>query len=101
MTRTELASKNEALILRALSLTGQKRAADAIGVHESTISRMKAPGEEIETFARLAAALGLKLVAVDEQTYRPDVIQALHTMAKLGFELAPEMAALEVGQEKK
>lgn len=100
MNQKELASKNQTALLHALALTGQKRVADAIGVHESTISRMKAPGEEIETFARLTAALGLKLVDAGEQTYRADVIRALHTMAKLGFELAPEMAALEACRDE-
>ena len=92
---TELANKNQAVILQALSAKGQKRVADAIGVHESTISRMKAAGEEIETFSRLAAALGLKLVREDEETYRPEVMQALHTLAALALEVSPELVVLK------
>lgn len=95
MTTKDLASKNTAALLHALAASCQKRVADSMGVHESTISRMKSPGGDIESFASLAAALGLKLVGADEQTYRPDVIKALHTMAGLGFELSPEMAAIK------
>lgn len=95
MTVSDLANKNQAAVLHALAVAGLKRTADALGVHESTVSRMKGEGCEIEAFAKLAAALGLKLVGADEQTYRPDVIKALHTMAGLGFELSPEMAAIK------
>jgi hypothetical protein len=95
MTTSDLTNKNQTALLHALAASCQKRAADAMGVHESTISRMKGPDADIERFAIFAAALGLKLVGADEQTYRPAiVIRALHTMAGLGFELAPEMAAI-------
>lgn len=94
MTTSDLTNKNQTTLLHALAASCQKRVADAMGVHESTISRMKGPDADIERFAIFAAALGLKLVGADEQTYRPDVIRALHTMAGLGFELAPEMAAI-------
>lgn len=98
MTATDLANKNQAALLHALAGHGLKRTGEILGVHESTVSRMKGEGGEIEAFARLAAALGLKLVGSDEQTYHPEVIGALHTMAKLGFELSPEMAAIKAGK---
>lgn len=98
MTASDLANKNQAALLHALAGLGLKRVADVLGVHESTVSRMKNEGAEIEAFSKLAAALGLKLVGADEKTYSPDVLVALHTMAKLGFDLSPEVAAIREGK---
>lgn len=88
----ESARKIHATILQGLANTSQKRTADALGVHESTISRMKSPDGEIEQFARLLAVIGLRVAHADESTYRPDYVEALHTLAKAGLELSPELA---------
>ena len=89
-----LANKNQAAILRALAETGLKPVAEALHVDESTVSRMKEPGGQVGRFAAMAAALGLKLVREDEETYRPEVMQALHTLAALALEVSPELVAL-------
>lgn len=91
----ESARKIHAAILRALADTSQKRVADALGVHESTISRMKQAGGEFEETARMLALLGLKVVAAGDLTYKPEMIEALHTLAKAGLDLSPDFAVLK------
>ena len=95
MTLDETANKNQQLILHALAQAHQNVVANKVGVHESTISRMKEKGGLIETAAYLIAALDLKVVAVEERTYRPDLIQALHTLAALALEVSPELMAMK------
>lgn len=90
-----LTNKNQAAILRALAETGLKPVAEALHVDESTVSRMKEPGGQVGRFAAMAAALGLKLVREDEETYRPEVMQALHTLAALALEVSPELVVLK------
>lgn len=90
MTRAELASKNEALILRALAGIGQKRVAEGLGVSESAVSRMKSGGELAKT-AQLLAALGLELHEVGSLHMRKEVAESLRVLAALGLELSPEL----------
>jgi hypothetical protein len=95
MTESDLARKNHAAILRRLSAVGLKAVADVLGVHESTVSRMKDPGGLIESSAALLASLHLSVIDECEQTYDPEIIKALHTMARLGFEQSPEIASIK------
>lgn len=90
-----LTNKNQAAILRALAETGLKPVAEALHIDESTVSRMKEPGGQIGKFAAMAAVLGLKLVRADEETYKPEVMQALHTLAALALEVSPELVVLK------
>lgn len=90
--------KNFTSILQALASVGQASAARALGVSESTVSRMKE--SELERFALLLAVLGLKAVSGDARCYEPQVIQAIFTLAKRsldGMENAHE--ALSWGDE--
>ena len=85
MDTSELARKNHATVLQCLATASQKRVADVLGVHESTVSRMKGPDAEIETIMRLLAALNLKVVAADEQTFPPGILTALHELAAVAI----------------
>lgn len=91
----ESARKIHTSILQALANASQKRVADALGIHESSVSRMKSTDGDIENMARLLAVLGLKVVAVDVLTYKPEMINALHTLARAGLDLSPEFAVLK------
>ena len=95
MSPIERARKNEQVILHALAATGQSELAKAMGVHESTISRMKDGG--ITTFAAALAHLGLKVVPIGMACFDPAYVEALKTLAEVGIrQQAPK---LEWGQE--
>lgn len=86
----ERGRKNESVILQCLASTGQAELAKAMGVHESTVSRMKDGG--ITTFAAALAHLGLKVVPVGMQCFQPDYVDALKTLAELGIrQQAPKL----------
>jgi hypothetical protein len=97
MTEPEMSRKNCSTILRAIAERGSNAAAEGWGLSASRFCHMKNDREHplIEGVAGMLAALGLKVVEADAQTYSPDVIKALHTMARLGFELSPEMVEIK------
>lgn len=77
----ERSRKNETLILNRLAAVGQNTVADIIGVHESSVNKMKERGD----FARLAlilAGLGLKAVPVTMKCYDPVQMDAIFALAK-------------------
>lgn len=92
---TARARKNHQVILQALASVGQGPVADALKVHESTISRLKEPQEaknrpsELEEFATLLAVCGLKPVPVTVECYEPDYIAALHVIAGIRRDKEP------------
>ena len=90
MTRAELANKNETAILRALAAAGQKNVAEALGVSESVMSRMKSGGE-LAKAADLLAVLGLELHDAGSLHMRREVADSLRVLAALGLELSPEL----------
>lgn len=59
---------------------GQARVAEAIGVSESTVSRMK--DADIERTAKMLAVLGLKCVPATVRCFDPGQINAILTLAK-------------------
>lgn len=79
-TRTR---RNLALLMRCLAEVSQKRVASLIGVSETTLSDMKT--DHLERFAALAAACGLKLVPITEETYDESIISAMKTLSVLGL----------------
>jgi len=78
--QAERARKNEQSLLQGLARAGQRPVADALGVHESTISRMK--DGDIRRFAQLCAACGLKIVDERMKCYKPEVIESILTLAR-------------------
>jgi hypothetical protein len=91
----ERARKNEQVVLQALAAAGQSELAKSMGVHESTISRLKDGG--IAQFAGVLAHLGLKVVPVGMQCFQPDYVDALKTLAELG--IRQQAPRLDWGQE--
>jgi hypothetical protein len=83
----ERARKNEQVILQALAAAGQSTVALAMGVDESTISRMK--GGDIGKAAALLAHCGLKVVPSGAQCFDPGYVEALRELAKHGVEHGP------------
>lgn len=78
--------KNLTAVLRGLATVGQARAAELLGIHESTVSRMK--DTEIERIAALLSALELKCVPAAMQLIEPERINALRVLARIGVEHA-------------
>lgn len=75
--------KTHAVILQALSSKGQRPVAEALGVSEATVSRMKV--EDLERFAAFLTAIGLKPVPLENRCYPPQHIQHLEYFAQLGM----------------
>jgi DNA-binding transcriptional regulator YdaS (Cro superfamily) len=88
----ERARKNHTSILRSLAQVSQARAAELIGVSETTVSRFKDGG--LEQAAALLAACGLKCVPQEMQCFDPEYVRALKVMAGVGLK-QPEPQALD------
>lgn len=84
---TERSRKNESTILQGLQSAGQVHVAAAMGVSESTVSRMKSEGE-IRRIGTLLAACGLKAVPKDYRCAKPEVIDAYLTIARAALNQA-------------
>ena len=77
------AQKSHSALLRGLASVSQKRAAELIGCSETTMNSIKA--DQLERFAALVAAVGLKLVPITDQTFDESFISALKTLAAIGL----------------
>lgn len=75
----EIARKINSKFLQRLSEEGQKPVAEAIGVSETTISRVKQHSEDTIKALR---SLGFKVVPVEMKCYKPEVIEPLLLLAK-------------------
>lgn len=89
------AQKGHTALLRGLAGVSQKRAAELIGCSETTMNAIKA--DQLERFAALVAACGLKLVPITDQTFDESYISALRTLAAIG--LGQETTQIEAGDE--
>lgn len=76
----ETARKIASEIRRGLASYGQAPAARAIGVSESTVSRLVS--EHLDNLARILALLELKVVPSTDITVDPERMQAYRTLAK-------------------
>jgi hypothetical protein len=94
MSPDERTRKNRAVILQALAATSQVVVAKRMGTSESAVCHMKDAGGLIDKVVELLTALDLKPVGEGDRTYDPEVIRAMHTMARLGFQLSPDVAAM-------
>lgn len=79
-TPGERARKTVKCVLQALSSTPATAVAAAMGVSEPTISRLK--NEHLESFAKMLAHLGLKVVPVEMRCFDPRYIEALQVLAE-------------------
>jgi hypothetical protein len=84
MEPRERARKNLSIVLNAMAEKGQNELAKAMGVAESTISRMKGEGG-LEQVVGALAHLGLKVVPVGYECYDPEYVAALRTLANVGI----------------
>lgn len=80
----ERSRKNFSTILAALGRAGQVHVAAAIGVHESTVSKIKS--DELERLAALLAACGLKVVPQEFRCAKPEIIEAALVFARAAME---------------
>lgn len=74
-------SNNESLILQALNSSNQRNVAERLGVDASTLSRMKNDKKsngltDIELFAGLLSAIGLKVVPESDVYCSPEIAEA-------------------------
>jgi UDP-N-acetylglucosamine enolpyruvyl transferase len=77
----ERARKTYLTVLQRLQEPGTATAvAVAMGSSESTISRLK--NEHMETLCAVLAHLGLKVVPVEMQCFKPEMVQALLTVSR-------------------
>lgn len=88
----ERSRKNHSVILKSLISVGQVHVAEAIGMHESTLSKMIGEGH-LERFSHILAKLGLKVVPQEYKCYDAKSIDALLTLAK------ERMAQLETPEQ--
>lgn len=80
-TVSERSRKSHCAILQRLQLPGtQAAAAVAMGVSESTVSRLKS--DQLELVCALLTHLGLKVVPVEMQCFPAEKVQALLTLAR-------------------
>lgn len=93
----ERSRKNESIILRRLASVGQAVVATGLGLHESSVSRMK--DGELERLSRLLAILGLKAVPIEMRCYPENEINAIFTLARQSLERAHSAADLFEDQE--
>ena len=92
MQSSERARYIASTILQALERAGQKNVASSLGVHESTISRMK--GEDIERLSKLLAALDVDVVTKSGPCEKAKLIAVLAPLAEIGIKhIPPEMTA--------
>jgi hypothetical protein len=94
-----IARKNEAMIRKRLSSVGLAAVANAMGVAESTVCRMKDADDkdgtsQIQRWAAALEAMGLKCVPVHFQCFDPKEIEALFTLAKGRIERMESAAEL-------
>lgn len=82
----ERARKATSLVLQRLSPDGtQRNLAQAWGVSESSVSRLK---EQVEPVMRLVAQLGLKVVPAEMKCYSPRELDAMFVLAKANMNRA-------------
>ncbi len=77
-TPDENARKIASAIFQGLSRVGQNQAAQALGVSDSTITRMK---DDVPKWAGLLSALGLKVVPTSMRCYEEKTLSAILELA--------------------
>lgn len=80
-----IARENYRLLLQRLADKGQNVVADTVGISESKMSRLKDTAEgkgDLELFASLAAALGIKLTDVNAVYCDRKTAEAMATMLR-------------------
>ena len=81
---TDRANKNHSTILQALAQAGQSKVAEALGISESTLSRMK--DGDLAQLAKLLALCDLKVVPARYECEDPAYIHSLKLFAQKHLE---------------
>jgi hypothetical protein len=86
------------MIRKRLSSVGLSAVADAMGVAESTVCRMKDADDkdgksQIQRWAAALEAMGLKVTPIEYRCFDPKEIEAIFTLAKI------RMSRVESAQE--
>ncbi len=97
---TGIAQKTEAVILQRLASLGQVTVAQRLGISESKVSRFKdkqAGHDEsfIVECCNFLAALDLKGTPKGYKCYKPDILQAMLTLAKAQMEQTSSIESLQ------
>lgn len=79
-----LAQRNYSVAQKALREVTQKRAAELLGIAESTFSDFAA--DHLERACQVMAALGLRMVTRDEKTYPIRRVLAWKELARASFD---------------
>lgn len=77
----ELARKNLSVALHRISLAGQNKIADEIGLSAPTVSRFCSEGD-LERACKVLAAAGIKCVPIEFQCFPRDTVAAFMHLAK-------------------
>jgi Bacteriophage CII protein len=93
----ETARKGFAFLLQRLASVGQAPIAEALGVSEATVSRIK--NDDLERVCLLIALLGGKIVPFTVKCYAPSVIEPLLALAKQRMAQIDSVAQLEWADE--
>lgn len=72
--------KNATIVLHKLGMVGLRPVADALGVAESTVSRMK--DGDIDRLGKMLAVLGLKVVSAELELMDMRQVEAMLTLTK-------------------
>ena len=80
-TPSELARKNLSGALHRISLAGQNRIAEEIGVSAPTVSRFCSEGD-LERACKVLAAAGLKVVPIEYQCFPKKTVEAFMHLAR-------------------
>lgn len=75
----EIARKIVKEVFQRLSSVGQVRVAEALGVSEATVSRLK---EQMPQFAGMLSKLGLKVVPVEMRCYDEKTLASILQLAQ-------------------
>jgi DNA-binding Xre family transcriptional regulator len=93
MNPDERTRKNERAILHGLASRGQAAVAEALGVSESTVSRMK--DGDIERLAKMLALCGLKIVPEEVHCYDAKFMESMLFLARRQLERMDNVEQLQ------
>jgi hypothetical protein len=89
----ETAQRNYTTALKALAELSQTRAAELMGVSDTTVCRLKS--SELEQICTLLAACCLRVTPTSCEVYDEAFIAALRTLARHGINASPKSQEVE------
>jgi len=89
----ETARKAQSIVFQRLQSVGQVRVAEALGVSEPTVSRMK--NDDLPPVLLMLAVIGIKCVPITARCYAPETIEPLLALAKQRMAQLENISQLE------